>query len=613
MKSLLIIIAALLISYGLQFPLRWLAQHLGLRRRRVYLLSGLALALAISVPLLLYFGNDRLAVDFCWVLGAAFVAGILADQFRLPHFVQVLFGGVIAYWATRHGFVIHEFKPPFFSEYVDLGAWAPLFSVLWILIVTYSVLLCRRLPGLAGGLVGMVALALLAVMFIVFAAPNPLAAPLACALAGAALGTFPHDMPYKIMPRLSDTEGPRLAQPTISPFPQGAAGHWVLGFALGLLSVVGFLKNTAFLLLAAPLLLLGVPFVEATYAFVYGSRRNRAQNADPRFSFSVGRRRELLHEAMLRGGLSPRRCVAVFLAVTAYCSAIAILLALMVRVTFILKLIVAALLVIAGFVVFYCAAHILSRRFPKAEEMGEQRDFLDVPVTVVDMDGALAKIESYIAAHTPHMVVTTDSSAIVKAHEDAELAEIIRHADLVTPDGAGVVWMAKVLGLPIQQRVSGVDLLDRICALAAARGWGIYMLGAEPGVADEAAQKLCAKHPGLRIIGVMHGYYAAQEEAEVVTRIAAAKPDVLFVGFGIPRQEKWIARYLDDLGVPVAIGVGGSFDVISGRLQRAPRWMQVAGLEWLFRTIQQPKRLPRLLSLPRLFVMTLRAAFLKKK
>jgi N-acetylglucosaminyldiphosphoundecaprenol N-acetyl-beta-D-mannosaminyltransferase len=203
------------------------------------------------------------------------------------------------------------------------------------------------------------------------------------------------------------------------------------------------------------------------------------------------------------------------------------------------------------------------------------------------------------------MVATTDSSAVVKAHQDEELAAILRNADLVTPDGAGVVWMAKVLGLPVESRVSGVDLVDRICAAGAQRNWSVYLIGAAPGVADEAAKKLSERHPGIRIAGVTNGYYPAEEESQVVARIAELRPDVLFVGFGIPKQEKWIARYLRQLGVPVAIGVGGSFDVISGRLKRAPRWMQVAGLEWLFRTLQQPKRLPRLLTLPKLMWMTL--------
>ena len=380
----------------------------------------------------------------------------------------------------------------------------------------------------------------------------------------------------------------------------------MLGFALALLSVVGFLKNTAFLLLAAPLLLLWVPFLEATYAFVYGGREKR-------FSFSLTRRRELLHEALQRGGLSPRRCVAVFLAITVYFSAIALLLALLVQVTFMVKLLVLGVFGGFGIIIFYCAARILSRRLIEQSAAAEKIDFLEVPVTTVDMEGALAKIEQYVQTRTPHMIATTDSSAIVRAHKDEELAAILKAADLVTPDGAGVVWMAKVLGLPIEQRVSGVDLVDKICARAARQNWSIYLLGAAPGVSDAAADILQQRHPGLRIAGCMHGYYSAQEEPCIIDAIIAARPDVLFVGFGIPKQEKWIARYMQQLNVPVAIGVGGSFDVISGRVQRAPKWMQSAGLEWLYRTLQQPKRIPRLIALPRLLAMTLREVYQRRK
>jgi N-acetylglucosaminyldiphosphoundecaprenol N-acetyl-beta-D-mannosaminyltransferase len=222
------------------------------------------------------------------------------------------------------------------------------------------------------------------------------------------------------------------------------------------------------------------------------------------------------------------------------------------------------------------------------------------------MEAAMQKIEAYVQARTPHMVATSDSTSIVRAHKDAELAAILKNAALVTPDGAGVVWMAKVLGLPIEQRLSGIDLIEKICAYAAARGWRIYLLGAEPGVVEEAAERLQERHPGLQVAGCMHGYFSAEEEPFIISAIASLQPDILFVGFGIPKQEKWIAHHLAELKVPVVIGVGGSFDVISGRIQRAPKWMQNAGLEWLYRTLQQPQRLPRLLVLPRLFIMTLR-------
>jgi len=607
MRSLFIFLAAFLVSFGGEFPLRWLGQRLRLSKTGAQALAGVSLAGGLALPLALSLGPNPRTGAFLSILVAAFIVGMLTDLLRFSRWLQLLLGIALAFWATRQGFLIREFKPPFFTYFIGLGPWSTPATVTWILAVVYAVILCRRLPGLTSGLVGIVSLAFFAVAQLVFASPGSLTASLASAIAGAAWGAFPHELFLPFSSRSEGAEPGRKRPPSpLALLPQGAPGHWVLGFAVALLSVVGFLKNTAFLLFAAPLLLLGVPVVEATYAFVYGSREKR-------LSFSLGRRRELLHEALLRGGLSPRRCVAVFLAVTFYFSAVAVLLAAMVRVTFLVKLLVLGVFAAAGFIIFFCAAKILSRLSRPEAESKETVEFLDLPVAALDMEEALAKIDAYVRARTPHMVVTSDSSAIVRAHRDEELAAIMRAADLVTPDGAGVVWMAKVLGLPIEHRVSGIDLIEKICARAAERGWSLYLLGGEPGVANEGAKRLNLRYPGLQIVGCMHGYFSPEEEPEVVADIAQRQPDLLFVGLGIPRQEKWIARHLRELGVPVSIGVGGAFDVLSGRLKRAPKWVQSAGLEWLYRTLRQPQRLPRLLALPRLFGLTLKAALKRRR
>jgi N-acetylglucosaminyldiphosphoundecaprenol N-acetyl-beta-D-mannosaminyltransferase len=193
----------------------------------------------------------------------------------------------------------------------------------------------------------------------------------------------------------------------------------------------------------------------------------------------------------------------------------------------------------------------------------------------------------------------------VRAHDDAEYQEIVRAADMVTADGRGVLWMARVLGLPVTERVSGVDLVERICARARDKGYSVYLLGAMPGVAEEAARALETRCPGLKVAGTRHGYFTPEEEPEIVRQIAAAKPDIIFVARGAPRQEKWIRRHMAELQVPVAIGVGGSLDVFAGRVPRAPQWMQRTGLEWLYRVLREPKRLPRMWALPRLLWMTL--------
>lgn len=172
--------------------------------------------------------------------------------------------------------------------------------------------------------------------------------------------------------------------------------------------------------------------------------------------------------------------------------------------------------------------------------------------------------------------------------------------------------MARVLGLPVTERVSGLDLMESICKRAGERMYSVYLLGARPGVAEEAARVLESRCPGLRVVGAQHGYFTPEEEQGVVRAVAEAAPDILFVAFGAPKQEKWIRQHLAELRVPVAIGVGGSFDVLAGRVRRAPRWMQRAGLEWLYRAVREPSRLPRLWVLPRLVWLTLREALRRR-
>ncbi|MCW3061035.1 MAG: N-acetylmannosaminyltransferase [Capsulimonas sp.] len=228
-----------------------------------------------------------------------------------------------------------------------------------------------------------------------------------------------------------------------------------------------------------------------------------------------------------------------------------------------------------------------------------------------DMSGALAQIEQWIAQRgAPKHVVTADASMVVLAHGDPELARIVENADLVTPDGAGILWASKLLRSQITNKVSGVDLVSETCRLSAERGYRIYFLGAAPEVAAEAARNLEAKYPGAKIVGTRDGYFKPEEEGEVVQAIRDASPDVLFVAFGIPKQEKWITRLKEELGVPVSLGIGGSFDVYSGRVKRAPVWMQKRGLEWLYRLCSNPKKITKVMTLPQFAIMTLRQRFL---
>jgi N-acetylglucosaminyldiphosphoundecaprenol N-acetyl-beta-D-mannosaminyltransferase len=232
---------------------------------------------------------------------------------------------------------------------------------------------------------------------------------------------------------------------------------------------------------------------------------------------------------------------------------------------------------------------------------------LGVSVDRLSMSEALDAIGRFIEQRTPRHIVTADASMVVIAKEDPELAAIIENADLVTPDGAGLIWASKLLKLPITNRVSGVDLVGKVCELSKSLGWRIYFLGAAPGVADDAAANLRIKYPGCNIVGVRHGYFGEDEEPAIAADIREKKTDILLVAFGIPKQEKFITRRKEAMLVPVSIGIGGSFDVYSGRVKRAPLWMQKAGLEWLFRLWQNPKKISKVMTLPRFVGLALKA------
>ena len=245
------------------------------------------------------------------------------------------------------------------------------------------------------------------------------------------------------------------------------------------------------------------------------------------------------------------------------------------------------------------ASGVLWRRWKRLPLAAERLTLLEVPIDPLTMAEALARIEEFVRSGQPHHVYTADATGIMRAQDDPALLAIVRQADLSTPDGAGVLFATGLHGARLPERVSGCDLVEHVSALAAERGYRVFFFGAEEGTARDAAQTLAARYPGLHVAGVRNGFFTDEEEPAIVREIAAAHPDILFVALGVPRQEQFIRGHFAELGVPVMMGVGGSFDVISGHLQRAPVWMQRAGLEWLFRLLQQPSRLPRLAALPR--------------
>ncbi|MGI9951452.1 WecB/TagA/CpsF family glycosyltransferase [Moorellaceae bacterium AZ2] len=212
---------------------------------------------------------------------------------------------------------------------------------------------------------------------------------------------------------------------------------------------------------------------------------------------------------------------------------------------------------------------------------------------------ALDLIGDFIASGRPHQVVTLNAEMAYRASGDPLLRDIINRAALVTPDGAGIVWASRLLGSPVPERVTGIDLVEGLAARAAQKGWRLFLYGAAPGVAEKARDRLLARYPSLVVAGTAHGYLSPAEERELLARLRETRPDVLLVALGSPRQEYWIDRHLEELGIPVALGVGGTLDVLAGEVARAPLWMQRCGLEWLYRVAQDPRRVKRVLTLPK--------------
>jgi N-acetylglucosaminyldiphosphoundecaprenol N-acetyl-beta-D-mannosaminyltransferase len=222
-----------------------------------------------------------------------------------------------------------------------------------------------------------------------------------------------------------------------------------------------------------------------------------------------------------------------------------------------------------------------------------------IPVHDVTTEETLALIDQFVHDGAPHQICTVNPEFIMTAQRDAEFKRILQHSALNLPDGIGVVWAARRLGQPLRERVAGSDLVDLIADRAQRTGWRIFLLGAAEGVAEQAAISLQERYPQTKIVGAYAGSPQPEEEAAIAARIRSSGADVLLVAYGAPQQDKWIARNVERTGAAVAIGIGGSLDFIVGAQQRAPKWMQHLGLEWLYRLIKEPWRWRRQLALPR--------------
>ncbi|MFF2483678.1 WecB/TagA/CpsF family glycosyltransferase [Paenibacillus sp. NPDC058071] len=222
------------------------------------------------------------------------------------------------------------------------------------------------------------------------------------------------------------------------------------------------------------------------------------------------------------------------------------------------------------------------------------------------MDETVDYLTDAVAQKRQTHVITANPIMIMSAIDSKDYYKMMRTAELIVPDGAGVVWAANHVGTPVSERVTGFDLLHRLMQAGEKRKWSVYLLGTSQEVIEAAAEKLQLQYPQVRIVGVRNGYFKADQDAEVIAAIREASPDLLFVARGAETQEPWISKYKKELGVPIIMGVGGSFDIISGRLNRAPKLFQKLRLEWFYRLLQEPKRLPRMMVLPKFVVKVIR-------
>jgi N-acetylglucosaminyldiphosphoundecaprenol N-acetyl-beta-D-mannosaminyltransferase len=216
---------------------------------------------------------------------------------------------------------------------------------------------------------------------------------------------------------------------------------------------------------------------------------------------------------------------------------------------------------------------------------------LDVPVDRLTMEQALGRVQQAIESRRPLQIGVVNAAKVVNMRRDQELREAVLGCDLILADGMSVVWASRVLGPPLPERVAGIDLMHGILGLAHRRGHRVYCLGATPAVLDRALAAVRATYPDAPIAGAHHGYFESSAEEEVAERIRQARPDVLLVAMTSPKKERFIARWGRRMDVPVVHGVGGSFDVLAGKVKRAPRVFQRLGLEWLMRMLQEPRRL----------------------
>lgn len=549
--------------------------------------AGLALTSGVVLALLLL-GSETIgpaARGIAVAMAVLFLVGAITE--RLPVGVARPLRLLGLVWASVNvvtaGLRVTEVKLPF-GPVVELGPTGPILTCAWVFIVSLLITLSNRGEALVPGIAVFSGLTLAGVAAMVgeHAVSVTAATHLGLTIAGAAA------------PVLAWCRPPSRVR-------FGIGGGMAAAIALASLSVVGAVKHSAFLMLAVPALCLGAPLFAALITIAL----NRARGLG---STLMEAERVTFVGALVRRGMSARQAVSFLLVWHIYLCLVALLLTWAIERSWVLKTVVLVLLGGLGALGFAITFQVVYGWRAQASRGGGPRsiDLLGVRVDRTTMRDAVDRAVLWAGRDQLHHIVTADATLVERCNGEPELATIVSRAALVTPDGAGTLFAARLLGAPFPERVAGADLTVALCEAAAQRGIPVYFLGAKPTIAQSAAGRLQARLPGLVVAGVRHGYFDPSEEPGVVRTIADSGARILFVGLGVPAQERFIDRNRDCLGVGVAIGVGGTFDVLAGRVKRAPRWMQSCGLEWLWRVAQDPRRLPRLIALPRFCLRVLR-------
>ncbi|MFF2912255.1 WecB/TagA/CpsF family glycosyltransferase [Paenibacillus sp. NPDC057934] len=242
----------------------------------------------------------------------------------------------------------------------------------------------------------------------------------------------------------------------------------------------------------------------------------------------------------------------------------------------------------------------------KADSVIPTVPIFGIQVSKVDMAATVSYLTEAVQARKPHQVITANPIMVMAALDDPAYMKIMQSAELVVPDGTGVVWAANYCRQPVAERVAGFDLLHELLHAGEKYNWKVYLLGSTAEVIQETASRLQSRYPGIVIVGYRDGFFGLAEDDGVIADILEATPDMLFVARGADSQEPWIAKYKSRLAVPIMMGVGGSFDVISGKSRRAPVAFQKMRIEWLYRLLKEPTRYKRMLALPKFAIKVMR-------